>query len=463
MAFVKNVLDRTKECSRCKKELGLRNHTPEKYWGFSGKLCNDCFQIVTNGVEEYKATLMHTGNATKELEGWLCVHLFDQRNMIIFVTKMEGDPDIGITQDMLKKCVIVSRDDNSITGKILSGGGIIKPREKKYLKIEFDDKSTTKTLVFDVGNSIGVILDKISMIVKQHIENKMENNTSIKQDYCEMCQTKLGFIKPILKDGCNTTGSLCGDCHTRLISVHRMYKIENISSSDFKSRACSMCGKYVSIMRIKSDYLCMLCFERKYGKIILLKTIAEYYGGHKAFLAGGYSTKFEAGSLFLTNSYLIFIKMDSSPTKRIEIIIPLSSVIIEGWRIEEESRRKSVSMGTLASPSVFGIAGYTGGAIHEEGKAHHIVIPYVDENGIPQEPRFGISSYKGQEIRKWSETIYSQIVRIKKDVPKAVQEQVKPVESINKSEDPLHVLKLRFAKGEITKEEFDEMRKTLES
>lgn len=36
--------------------------------------------------------------------------------------------------------------------------------------------------------------------------------------------------------------------------------------------------------------------------------------------------------------------------------------------------------------------------------------------------------------------------------------------SINKSEreDPFHILKVRFAKGEISKEEYDEMRKVLE-
>jgi len=463
MSIIKNVLDRGKVCSRCKKVLGLRSHIPERYWGFGGKLCNECFQTVTKGIDQFNATLIHTGDAKKELEGWLFIQFFDQRNMIIFVAKMENDPDIGITQTMLRRCVIVTRDDDSLSGKILSGGGIIKAREKKYLKIEFDDGGDTKTLIFDVGNSTGDILEKISTIVEQNVKNKKQNEAPSDQNYCEICKTNLGFIKPILKDGCNSDAMLCGDCHARLLSVHRSFNIENISSSDFKKRACDICGKYISIMQIKSDYFCMPCFEKKYGKIILLKTIAEYHGGHKAFLAGGYSTKFETGSLFLTDNYLIFIKMDTSSTKRIEIVIPLSKVILEGWRIEEESRRKSVSMGTLASPSFFGLAGYSGGTVHDQGKAHHIVISYVDENDIPQEPRFGISSYKGQEIRKWSETIYSQIVKIKKDSSMSVQEQSKTNEQANKNDDPLHIAKLRFAKGEIAKEEYEEMRKMLES
>ncbi len=32
----------------------------------------------------------------------------------------------------------------------------------------------------------------------------------------------------------------------------------------------------------------------------------------------------------------------------------------------------------------------------------------------------------------------------------------------SKAEDPFHILKIRFAKGEITKEEFEDMKKMLE-
>jgi hypothetical protein len=42
--------------------------------------------------------------------------------------------------------------------------------------------------------------------------------------------------------------------------------------------------------------------------------------------------------------------------------------------------------------------GWRSCVVHDTGKAHHFVIPYVDENGIPQEPRFGVSSFRGKVI-----------------------------------------------------------------
>ena len=67
------------------------------------------------------------------------------------------------------------------------------------------------------------------------------------------------------------------------------------------------------------------------------------------------------------------------------------------WRIEEESRRKQLA----AVGSGIDNIGFDGGIIHVTGKAHHIVIPYIDENSIPQEPRFGISSIGGKAVREW--------------------------------------------------------------
>lgn len=202
--------------------------------------------------------------------------------------------------------------------------------------------------------------------------------------------------------------------------------------------------------------------EEEFGRAILIAANGQYFGGHKAFLAGGYSTKYELGNMQLREKYFIFLKRNKDNIKQIEIIIPLISVQVDRWRIDEESRRQSVSMGTLGTPTSFGAAAYSGGSIHDEGKAHHFVIPYIDENGILQEPRFGISSLGGKAIREWSEKVYAQIVKVKRDTPKPVQEQTKSTEPTNKSEEPLQVLKLRFAKGEISKEEFEEMKKMLE-
>ena len=72
--------------------------------------------------------------------------------------------------------------------------------------------------------------------------------------------------------------------------------------------------------------------------------------------------------------------MAKDPSNRWEITIPLHSVDTSMWRIEEEeSRRKQVA---LAGSSIDNL-GFGGGIIHETGKAHHIIIPYIDENSIP--------------------------------------------------------------------------------
>jgi len=34
-----------------------------------------------------------------------------------------------------------------------------------------------------------------------------------------------------------------------------------------------------------------------------------------------------------------------------------------------------------------------------------------DENGIPQEPRFGVSSFRGNAIKEWATKLYEQVVK----------------------------------------------------
>ena len=52
------------------------------------------------------------------------------------------------------------------------------------------------------------------------------------------------------------------------------------------------------------------------------------------------------------------------------------------------------------------------------GRAHNILVPYIDENGIPQAPRFGLSSYKGEAIRKLASELYQQVVNEKRESAK---------------------------------------------
>jgi hypothetical protein len=135
---------------------------------------------------------------------------------------------------------------------------------------------------------------------------------------------------------------------------------------------------------------------------------------------------------------------------------------VERWGIEEISR-DGFSSGA-------GDLGIGSGMIYGSGRAHHILVPYVDENGIPQAPRFGLSSYMGEAIRKLASELYLRVVNEKRESIKFSSiadnntKQPPNQKQISSSniDDPLKVLKIRYARGEITKEQYEEMRKMLE-
>lgn len=239
-----------------------------------------------------------------------------------------------------------------------------------------------------------------------------------------------------------------------LDNITGQIKIDEI---DQKFR-CTLCEKNAAFIQFQEVSICNSCFEEKYGITRLRVTNAEYHGGHKAYLAGGYFSKAQLGTLYLTDNYLIFSKGDNESSKRWEITIPLRSIIIEKWGIEEESRRKDITGGAVALTDNITIGG---GAMHNSGKAHHVVVPYIDENDIPQEPRFGASSLGGKVIRELSAKLYELIVKTKKDNIQSTNKQQTDAPR-TKEEDPVLVLKMRLAKGEITKEEFEDLKKMLE-
>jgi len=293
--------------------------------------------------------------------------------------------------------------------------------------------------------------------MKKRLPNCSDITEEYQKKFCLICKKKLGIMK---KEQWLTwhfgEGMLCIGCYVRQEKDEEKWK--KIGTNSDSDLLCLNCKKR------PGQYLgpyCAVCGAEKFGYVIITAFNGQYHGGHKAFVAGGYAGKYEMGRMSLTEKFFIFTKYDKNPVKRIEIIIPLNTVQMEDWGIEEESRRKSVSGAGLATGTGFGVAGIGGGSIHDEGKAHHIVIPFIDENGVPQKPRFGISSIGGKAIREWSEKVYEQIVKVKKNELTTVQEKTESLES-TKNDDPLHILKIRYAKGEITKEEFEDMKTTLE-
>jgi len=340
------------------------------------------------------------------------------------------------------------RGDDQINGKVhkLIGGGDFS------IKVMEEGSNTIVSL-----NTDSKSFEKFFESMKQQLPNCTDITEEFQKKFCVACKKKLGLLK---QEQWLTwhfgSGMLCPQCY--IMQKKEEEKWKAIESDSNLNLLCSICHKRPG--EFLGPY-CESCGIDKFGSVILTASNGQYHGGHKAFVAGGYAGKYELGRMILTEQFFIFTKYDKNPIKRIEIIIPLNSVEMEDWGIEEESRRKSINMAGFAAPSGFGAAGVAGGSSHDEGKAHHIVIPYVDENGIPQKPRFGISSIGGKAIREWSEKVYSQIVKIKKNDLETIQGKTDSIESIQ-SDDPLHIVKLRFAKGEITKEEFEDMKKMLE-
>lgn len=220
-------------------------------------------------------------------------------------------------------------------------------------------------------------------------------------------------------------------------------------------KLCAICIKNKPDFKFRKENICAHCFEEKYGKILLKEETGEYHGGHKVHLAGGTFGAFESGKMYLTDEYLIFAKGNKNPFKRWEIEIPINSIVLEQWGVRAESRRKHIVGGSTAVTSN---VAFGGGVIQEAGKKHRLLVPYIDENGILQEPVFGISSFGGKAIRKWAAELYELMVKRKQAME--VNLGARNNQHTNKFDiKPIDILKVRLAKGEITKKEYEELLK----
>jgi hypothetical protein len=375
-------------------------------------------------------------------------------------------------EDVIVRKVVNKKVKSDQFGIFTNSDSTVDGNEKSITEIksigdvEFVTEEGALITIESVGNP-----DQIARIVKEQKEKIVSFETEIQagkkipnwkysgeddpfhilsllgKECCAICGRVLGFMKYSPKKEWNIDGRLCNECYNNPTNLG----VRPISSEKDSDVVCIACAKHASYFEFESENLCFNCFEQKYGKVLLTTNRAEYYGGHKVHLAGGVFSDYEFGKMYLTDIYLIFAKENKDISKRWEIIIPLSSVVMEQWDVKGESRRKQIVAGGASSGNI----AMGGGVIHERGQRHRLSIPYVDVNGIVQQPVFGVSSFRGKDIRKWAEKLYELLVKPR---PKLSQ-NIEPSETKN----PLDILKLRFAKGEISENEFKKMRKIIET
>lgn len=152
--------------------------------------------------------------------------------------------------------------------------------------------------------------------------------------------------------------------------------------------------------------------EEKFGEL-LIKSLAQYHGGYKPKIPGGVLSPHNVGMIYIFKDYFIFKADAVLQNNYWEIIIPISSIIVDNWNYDGNTISKNSSK--------------DGVGIEEIAGKKYIVIPYLDSDGIVQRPRFGImrtpafqtavgaSGIFGGGIKKIWDVFYKVIVETHRD------------------------------------------------
>lgn len=160
-----------------------------------------------------------------------------------------------------------------------------------------------------------------------------------------------------------------------------------------------------------------------------------YFGGHSAY------PEKHSGQLTLTTHWLIFQEMTGLIKKNpgaFRLEIPINKITNTSIMNHSEiSRATSIIAGPLWGVGL-------------PVKQKFVVIQYSDQNGIIQNPLFDF-------ITDWGDKDKGKLTRALYEYTK--NNQIQPATEAG----PLHQLKLRLAMGEISREEFEETKKLLQS
>lgn len=169
------------------------------------------------------------------------------------------------------------------------------------------------------------------------------------------------------------------------------------------------------------------------GKDILFACGGEYYGGHMGFG----TRKYDQVTIGITKNFIVAVKTAFLKRNKWIMKIPIKKILVHEVRVgseEAEGRYDTIS-------SI-----YATGGLGLKGKVNMITIPFIDNDGIKQTPKFSTKKFKD-----FSKIFYEQIKKIKPVTKEKADE-----------DDSIKILKIRYAKGEVTKKQFREMRKDLE-
>ncbi len=169
---------------------------------------------------------------------------------------------------------------------------------------------------------------------------------------------------------------------------------------------------------------------------LLFACPATYFGG----ILDKAVSKPKDGSIGVTNDSILFVSTALRKKNKIILKIPIKRIISSEVSQLVKEDLKNTNFWT--SMSYF--AGYGPMATYKKN-VQLLKIPFEDENGIKQNPLFSI-----KKNNEFSKLLYEKM-------PKKLEK-----EQETSGGSSLKILKTRFAKGEITKEEYLEMKKELE-